>query len=206
MVIHVHLHRQILGLDVEDVTAVAVVIAQQVQVIAGHIDRAGIAGSPEPHQASAQAALGELRLVTGRGHQVRAMGALAGHAVMNPLKRAGNADSAEEIVTAPKAIELSGEVVPTADGRQRRRAVSRKEGRRPKGSQGRVRGDMHRPITAGLPAGAIEHDPLTIEAIEGAQAEVSMALDVRHAHATLIDPLHQGARGGDLIDRVVVKI
>ena len=65
---------------------------------------------------------------------------------------------------------------------------------------------MHRPITAGLPAGAIEHDPLTIEAIEGAQAEVSMALDVRHAHATLIDPLHQRSRGGDLIDRVVVKI
>ncbi len=71
----------------------------------------------------------------------------------------------------------------------------------------RIDGSLaHRAIAASLPAAAIQQDPLTVEAFEGAQAEIAVLEHIAHPHAAPVHALHQGAGGGHLIEGVVLQI
>jgi hypothetical protein len=84
--------------------------------------------------------------------------------------------------------------------------ISLKLRHRPERSQRIVGRLLHRAIGAGLPADPIQQDPLTIEPIEGAKAEVAVFEQITNGDAALIDPLHQGAGGGNLINGVMLEV
>ena len=50
VVVHVQFDAQVSGLEIKDVTAMLMVVTEEVQVVAGHIDGAGIGGSPEANE------------------------------------------------------------------------------------------------------------------------------------------------------------
>ena len=84
--------------------------------------------------------------------------------------------------------------------------ISGKAGYHPEGRLRLGRGGPHAAIRAGLPAVAIQQDPLPIQAGKGAQAEITVLEQISHAQAAAIHPLHQRAGGGHLIDGVMVEI
>lgn len=61
-------------------------VAEQMQVIPRHIDRARVAGRPEAHQDALHVLQIERRLGIGGTHQIHAGLGLAGHPIADPLK------------------------------------------------------------------------------------------------------------------------
>lgn len=206
MVVGVELHHQLAGLQIQQVAAMAVVVAEQVQVVAGNVDRASKSRGPEAHQGAPQALKAEFRLVPGGAHQIGALRRLAGHPDLDPFKHPPDADGGKHVVAGPAAIQLSREIAQAVDHVELELPITAKRGDHPKGSQRLRRSPVHRAISAGLPTHSIQQNPLAIEAVEGAKAEIAMAQDVGHLHAALIHALHQGARGGHLMDGVVIDV
>ena len=110
------LQAELVALQLEYVPGMAVVVAEQMQVIARHIDRAGVAGRPEAHQGAGHVLQIERCLGIGGTDQIHSGLSLAGHPIADPLKHPTQTNRHKKVGVVAQSVEPRGEIGPTEVG------------------------------------------------------------------------------------------
>ena len=122
------------------------------------------------------------------------------------LEATAHADRAEDVVAEAFAVQPINQILPADDVAVGEGSIRLEEGGGPERSQSCLRRLRDAAVGSGLPTDAIQHDSLAVKAIEGAKAEVAMADHIVDFDASFENALHQCTGGGDLINRVVIKV
>src|SRR5208283_4725311 len=173
----------------------AIVSAHEMQMIARHVDRAGVGRRPETDQQSRDRLEAELRLPARRADEIGTRRGLAGDAISDLLEVAAHADGGEDVVAWTQGVYPASEIVPVPDVIEDMPLIGDEMSRDPEGSA-RVRGRLvNGAIAARLPASAVDQQTLAVETVESAQAEIAVAQNIGDPHAAAKNALDQSARG-----------
>ena len=190
----------------QDMAAVLAVCTEEVQVVSRHIDRAGIGRREKADERAGKIFKMEFRLVRGGVDETRSRHRFAGHANMDEIENALDADGGEEIFRRAHRGQARAEVLPTLDILDVLLEIGTESGGHPKGSGRGIWNLGQCAVGTGAVAKAIEQDALAVQTHESAKPEVSMLPHIADGGGCLVNALHERSGGGDLENRVPLHI
>jgi hypothetical protein len=190
----------------QDMAAVMPVRAEQVEVISGDIDRAGVGRREKAHERAGEIFKTEFRLMRGGIHETRSRLGFAGDPDMDEIKNPFDADGGEEVFRGTQRGQSGAEVLPAFHILEILLEIGAEAGGHPKWRGRGVRHRVQRAIRTGAVALAIEQHPLSIQIHKSAQAEIPVAPHIADRGGRLVNALNKRARCGDLENRVPLDI
>ena len=170
--------------------ATAVVISQEMEVVAGDVEAGGVLWAPKARQGAADVVAAHHRLILGGFQQAHALGHLGDAAHQHLVKQASDADRHKQIGAGAFGIELGAKGFDAVDGAEAEVLLGFEVGGHPKGNALISWGAADAAIGPRLPADPIEQDPFAIELLKGADAEVAMVSEIFHLQAAAKHALH----------------